>query len=105
MAWVERFTCDVCGNRMAEEDSWWIAVNECATSSQHAAPQPVLKLMPWDQLLAHSAESKHLCGAGCVHTHLDRWMGEFHAGEDDCGCPPDAASKSSLAAPKKSPDL
>lgn len=87
MAWVERFTCDVCGNRRAEQDSWWLAFHECVASSRNVPTQPILKLMPWDNLLAHGADSKHLCGAGCVHTYLDRWMGEFHAGVDDCKSP------------------
>jgi len=84
MAWIERFTCDVCGKLRGETESWWMAVNECASASKKIATQPVLKLMPWDNLLGHSAESKHLCGAACVHTFLDRWMAEFHAGNENC---------------------
>src|ERR1035437_344659 len=65
MAWIERFTCDVCGKQqMSVEEKWWIAVNECAPSVDMKSGQPSLKLTPWDNALAHSAESKHLCGAG-----------------------------------------
>jgi hypothetical protein len=84
MAWVERFTCDVCGKLMGESESWWVAANECASGNGRGASQPVLKLMPWDNLHGHSAGSKHLCGAGCAHTFLDRWMAEFHAGVETC---------------------
>lgn len=73
MAWIERFTCDVCGKQQASvEEKWWIATNECAPALDSRSGQPTLKLNPWDNALAHSAESKHLCGAGCAHTYLDR---------------------------------
>ncbi len=86
MAWVERFTCDVCGKLMGEAESWWVAANECEPTigTAQSATHPVLKLMPWDNLLGHSAGNKHLCGAGCAHTFLDRWMAEFHSGIDNC---------------------
>ncbi len=84
MAWVERFRCDVCGKVMGEPENWWIAMDECASSSEGDPTQPVLKLMSWDNLLGHSAESKHLCGAGCVHRYLDRWMADRHAGTEIC---------------------
>jgi hypothetical protein len=85
MAWIERFTCDICGKQqMSVDEKWWIAMNECATPLNTAAGQPTLKLMPWDNALAHSAESKHLCGAGCAHTFMDRWMAGFRAGTETC---------------------
>jgi hypothetical protein len=85
MAWIERFTCDVCGKQqMSVDEKWWIAVNECASTLDSTAGQPTLKLMPWDNALAHSAESKHLCGAGCAHTFMDRWMADFRAGTETC---------------------
>ena len=90
MAWVERFTCDVCGKLMGEAESWWVAVNECMPASNDAAPHPVLKLMPWDNLLGHSAGNHHLCGAVCAHTFLDRWMSEFHSSPEE-GCATDAS--------------
>jgi len=88
MAWVERFTCDVCGKLMGGSESWWVAAQECTPTAGEAASHPTLRLMPWDNLLGHSAGNHHLCGAVCAHTFLDRWMAEFHAGGEDC--PPDS---------------
>jgi hypothetical protein len=28
----------------------------------------------WNQVLSHSAEVRHLCGARCAQTLMDRWM-------------------------------
>ncbi len=83
MAWVERFTCDICGKLMGESESWWVAINESAPTTAPFVSQPVLKLLPWDNLQGHSAGSKHLCGASCAHTFLDRWMAEIHAAPED----------------------
>ena len=84
MAWIERFTCDVCNKQMGEKEKWWMAMNECASSVDTKSGQPTLKFMPWDNAFAHSAESKHLCGAGCAHTFMDRWMADFRAGTENC---------------------
>lgn len=85
MAWIDRFKCDICGKQRAGvEEKWWIATNECAPALDSSSGQPTLKLTPWENGLAHSAESKHLCGAACTHTYLDRWMADFHAGTDTC---------------------
>jgi len=84
MAWVERFTCDVCGKLMGESESWWVAASECASPSGKDPEQPLLKLMPWDNLMGHSAGSSHLCGAVCVHTFLDRWMAGARTGIENC---------------------
>lgn len=84
MAWIERFTCDICGKLRGETEDWWMAVKECAPSNTTSSSQPILKLMPWDVLLVHGADSKHLCGAGCAHTFLDRWMLGFRAGNESC---------------------
>lgn len=84
MAWVERFTCDICGKLMGDAESWWVAMSECAATNNGNARQPMLKLTQWDNLLGHQAGSKHLCGAGCTHTFLDRWMAGLNAGTDIC---------------------
>jgi hypothetical protein len=34
----------------------------------------LLQLQPWNNLTAHSAGARHLCGVACSHTFLDRWM-------------------------------
>jgi len=85
MAWVERFTCDVCGKLMGESESWWVAAGTCESTSGQGPAQPTLKLMRWDNFLGHSAGSKHLCGAVCVHTYLDRWMAESRSAESCIG--------------------
>lgn len=84
MAWIERFTCDVCDKLKSETEEWWLAIDECASSHASSPSQPVFKLMPWDVLLVHSSQSKHLCGAGCVHTFVDRWMAGLLAGNNSC---------------------
>jgi hypothetical protein len=84
MAWVERFTCDVCGKLRGDSESWWVAASECVPASTARSTQPTLQLMPWENLLAHSAEAKHLCGAACVHTFLDRWMAGLRSGTENC---------------------
>lgn len=84
MAWVERFTCDICGKLMGGSESWWVAAGECDSTVGTDPSHPVLKLMPWDNLLGHSAGSRHLCGAVCIHTFLDRWMASLRAGVENC---------------------
>jgi hypothetical protein len=84
MAWIERFTCDICGKLMGASESWWVAINDCASTTEKTPTQPVLKLMPWDNVMGHSAGTKHLCGAACAHTYLDRWMAERNSGIENC---------------------
>lgn len=75
MAWSETYLCDVCGKTKAEDDpDWWLAWTETITPIPGGVQQPVLKITPWNLLLSHSAEIKHLCGARCAQTHMDRWM-------------------------------
>ena len=76
MAFTESFHCDVC-NKAKNEDSedWWLAWTETAASPVAGeGEQPVMKLTPWNNFLAHSAEVRHLCCASCVHTLMGRWM-------------------------------
>ena len=71
MSWTETYHCDVCGKSKSEtETDWWLAWTE----SENLSAQPVLKLTPWSLLLSHSADVKHLCGARCAQTQMDRWM-------------------------------
>jgi len=75
MAWSEAFHCDVCGKEKSEESAdWWLAWAETLSPSAREPEQPVMKVTPWNGFLAHSAEMRHLCGARCVHTTMDRWM-------------------------------
>lgn len=88
MAWIERITCDVCGKQQVNVEQWWIATEQCVPALDSKRGQPTWKLTPWDNALAHSAESKHLCGAGCAHAYLDRWMAGWRAGTDTCADAP-----------------
>jgi hypothetical protein len=36
--------------------------------------EPMLKMTGWNTALAHAAEVRHLCGARCAQTLVDRWM-------------------------------
>jgi hypothetical protein len=75
MAWSEAFHCDVCGKEKSEEsEDWWLAWAETLSPSAREPEQPVMKVTAWNGFLAHSAEMRHLCGARCVHTIMDRWM-------------------------------
>ncbi|MBB6146128.1 hypothetical protein HNQ77_004098 [Silvibacterium bohemicum] len=75
MAWVETYHCDVCGKPRTEEATdWWLSWNEVTEPTPGAEYQPVLKVTPWNVFLSHDAKVKHLCGARCAQTHMDRWM-------------------------------
>ncbi len=75
MAWTESYHCDVCNKGKGEdEQDWWLAWTEVMSPTATEAEQPVLKLTPWSQFLSHSADVKHLCGARCAQTQMDRWM-------------------------------
>ena len=75
MAWTETYHCDVCGKHKNEtETDWWLAWAESYTPADGLPAQPVLKVTPWSLLLSHGAEVKHLCGARCAQTQMDRWM-------------------------------
>jgi hypothetical protein len=75
MAFNETFRCDVCGKEKSEEaEGWWLGSVETLSPAEGEAEQPAIKVTPWNGFLAHSAEVRHLCGAGCVHTLMDRWM-------------------------------
>jgi hypothetical protein len=74
MAWTETFSCDVCGKEKSESAAdWWLAWEE-KTSPAPAVEEPMLRLTHWNLVLSHDATAKHLCGARCAQTLLDRWM-------------------------------
>lgn len=76
MAWTETYHCDVCNKAKKEtEYDWWLAWTEDITPTESMPAQPVLKLTPWNFLLAHGSGVKHLCGARCAQTQMDRFMG------------------------------
>lgn len=74
MAWTETFSCDVCGKEKSETaDDWWLAWDEKITPLPDIE-QPLLRLTHWGSFLSHDSSAKHLCGARCAQTLLDRWM-------------------------------
>ncbi len=78
MAFTETYHCDVCGKQKKEtEDDWWLAWTENYSPADDMPAQPLLKLTPWNLLLSHGAEIKHLCGARCAQTQMDRWMARY----------------------------
>ena len=75
MAWTESFHCNVCGRAKSEDQhDWWLAAVESVSPTPSAPEQPVLRVTPWNDFVAHSADIRHLCGARCAQTELDRWM-------------------------------
>jgi hypothetical protein len=78
MAYSESYTCDVCGKQKAGSESWWLAWVDCFQGETPDQDQPLIKLTRWQSHHAHSAGVKHLCGARCSGTMMDRWMSEQH---------------------------
>ncbi len=75
MAFTETFRCEVCGKVKSEEsEDWWLGWVESFSPMPDAPPMPQLRFTPWDMLLSHQAEVRHLCGARCAQTLMDRWM-------------------------------
>jgi hypothetical protein len=79
MAWTETFHCDVCSKQKKESsEDWWLVWDDPVTSPTNERQLPAIKVMQWDLLMSHSAEARHLCGASCLHTMLDRWVSQRH---------------------------
>lgn len=74
MAFTETYRCDVCGKPRGDAEDWWLAWSERAAPVPGAPEQQLLKLTPWNLLLSHASDVKHLCGARCAQTLMDRWM-------------------------------
>ncbi|HEX3940694.1 MAG TPA: hypothetical protein VHX11_04340 [Acidobacteriaceae bacterium] len=74
MAFTETYRCDVCGKPKGDAEDWWLAWAEQVEPIPGARGQPALKVTLWNLLLSHSRDVKHLCGARCAQTLLDRWM-------------------------------
>lgn len=77
MAWTETFHCDVC-NKQKKEDSedWWLVWDDPVTPTAGDSAEPAIRIMLWNNFVSHSTEMRHLCGAVCLHTMLDRWMSQ-----------------------------
>jgi hypothetical protein len=78
MSLSENYQCDVCGNKKSDTDRWWISWLDCQPLENSADTQPLLKFTSWQTNLAHTPGVKHLCGARCAGTMMDRWMAEQH---------------------------
>ena len=75
MAFTEKFHCDVCSKAKSEESvDWWLAWTEQLSPTPDTPTMPQLRFMPWNTLLSHEANVRHLCGARCAQTLMDRWM-------------------------------
>jgi len=75
MAFSESYHCDVCGKDKSETSSdWWLMWNEDFDSPGSGGIQPSMRITRWNTLQAHAPETRHLCGATCVQTLLNRWM-------------------------------
>lgn len=75
MAFTETFRCEICGKVKSDSsEDWWLAWVEQFTPMPSAPPMPQLRFTPWDTLLSHDAQVRHLCGARCSQTLMDRWM-------------------------------
>jgi len=75
MAFTETFHCDVCSKAKSEEsEDWWLGWTGQFAPLPDAPPMPQLRVSPWDVLLSHEPNVRHLCGARCAQTMMDRWM-------------------------------
>lgn len=78
MAYSESFNCDVCGDQKAPDDDWWLAWVDCFHGDKPGEDQPLIQLTRWQNKQAHAPNVKHLCGARCAGTLIDRWMSVQH---------------------------
>lgn len=75
MTWTETFHCEICGKQKGSVDHWWLAWNESYRPPYPDAVElPILKVYPWENMSAHDADVKHLCGQACLQTLVARWM-------------------------------
>jgi hypothetical protein len=74
VTWTETFNCEICGKQKGTVDHWWLAWNEGYRPHEMAAEKQMMKIYPWENMLAHDATVKHLCGQACLQKLVDRWM-------------------------------
>ena len=88
MAYSESYTCDVCGDKKTAEGDWWLAWVDCFHGDNPGEEQPLIQLTRWQLKQAHVKGIKHLCGARCAGTMIDRWMSNQHENpESQCETP------------------
>lgn len=76
MAWTESYHCDVCNTPRNDAGDWWLAWPDDVAPGTGDIRQPMLRLTRWTPALSQSTEVKHLCGARCAQTLIDRWMAQ-----------------------------
>lgn len=76
MSRSESYHCDICGKLKNDSEIWWMSWIDCFKGDSPDADQPLLKLTRWQTSQAHSDGVKHLCGARCSETMLDRWISD-----------------------------
>lgn len=75
MAFSESYHCDVCGKEKQEgSHDWWLIWDDVFTPPRSEQGQPLLQVTAWNLFQAHSAGTRHVCGAACAQTLLNRWM-------------------------------
>ena len=74
MSRSESYHCDVCGKLKSDTEIWWMACIDCFNWDKPGEDQPLIKLTRWQTNQAHSDGVKHLCGARCSETMIDRWI-------------------------------
>jgi glutathionylspermidine synthase len=66
----------MCGKQKGTVDHWWLAWIEKYQPHNDAASRQLFKIYPWENMMAHDASAKHLCGQACLHKYMDRWIDE-----------------------------
>jgi hypothetical protein len=74
VTWTETFNCDICGKQKGSTDHWWLAWIELYSPHPEAPERHLFKIYPWENMLAHDATAKHLCGQACLQKLVDRWL-------------------------------
>ena len=75
MAFSESYHCDVGGKERNEaSQNWWLVWEDMFTPPGSDKGQPLLQVTAWNMFQAHSAGPRHVCGAACAQTLLNRWM-------------------------------
>ena len=82
MALNESYHCDVCGKEEAHADKWWLGWLDCSPVNGTTNGQPMIKLTRFEKSMAHGNGEKHLCGARCASTMVDRWLSDQHENPD-----------------------
>lgn len=65
--------CDICGKEKGESNHWYVAITG-------APAQPGIAFGPIDSIISDpTVKREHICGQGCLHKRLDRWIANLHA--------------------------